>query len=248
MIISGIVKTGLVFFALAGFAAAQTDSGRGQKLYEGHCSLCHGETGGGGKGPSLARPTLPRAPNLERLTEVIQQGIPGTEMPGAWQLTEGEARQIAQYVLSLGRTPIVKLPGDPARGRELYESRGHCSSCHIIRGVGSSFGPELTDVGARRSAEYLREALLKPGASVPDGFLLVKVTTREGQTVRGIRVNEDSFSIQLRDASNRFHSFRKDSVKIEKEFHQSLMPAYDSFSAAELDDLVAYLASLRGES
>jgi len=68
--------------------------------------------------------------------------------------------------------------------------------------------------------------------------------------VRGIRVNEDSFTIQLRDAGNRFHSFRKSELSsLKKEFGESLMPGYASkFTAAELDDLVAYLASLRGES
>lgn len=252
MIISFIVKTPLVLFALlasALSAQSSADLERGRKLYEGHCSLCHGQTGTGGKGPSLAQPTLPRAPDLERLAEVIREGIPGTEMPGAWQLTSNEAMLLAQYVQSLGRTEIVKLPGDPSRGRTIYETKGNCASCHIVHGIGRSFGPELTDIGARRSADYLREAVLKPGASVPDRFLVVRVTTADGKTVRGIRMNEDTFTIQLRDASGRLYSFRKSAlVKIEKQFHQSLMPAFNSFSPAELDDLIAYLASLRGES
>lgn len=202
------------------------------------------------RGPALRGPRCRALPNLERLAEVIKQGLPGTEMPGAWQLTDGEAMQIARYVMSIGRTRIVKLPGDAARGRVLYETKGNCASCHIIHGAGSSFGPELTDVGARRSPDYLREKLRRPGESLPAGFLVVRVTTRDGKTIRGIRVNEDTFTIQLRDPSNRFHSFRKsDVLSIDKQFHQSLMPSFDSvFTPAELDDLIAYLASLRGES
>ena len=66
--------------------------------------------------------------------------------------------------------------------------------------------------------------------------------------VRGVRVNEDSFTIQLRDDSNRFRSFRKSDLKeLKKEFDVSTMPSYKSLTAVELDDLVAYLASLRGE-
>jgi cytochrome c oxidase cbb3-type subunit 3 len=229
---------------------AQDDVARGKKLYEGFCSLCHGQTGTGGKGPSLAQPTLARAPDDPRLIQVIQQGIQGTEMPGFWQLTEHEAGQVAAYVRSLGRTAVEVLPGDPARGRALYEGKGGCTGCHIIRGSGSSLGPELSEIGARRSSPYLRESLVKPGAAVPVNFKVVTVVTTAGRTVRGMRVNEDTFSIQLRDAGGRFHSFRKSELsKIDREDNASLMPSYDSkFTPAELDDLIAYLASLRGAS
>lgn len=248
-----------VSVALLGAAAWAQDPGptfsaddlaRGKKLYEGHCSLCHGQTGTGGKGPNLAQPTLRHAPDEKRLAEVIKQGIPGTEMPGAWQLTDREAHQTAGYVLSLGKVAVVQLPGNAARGQVLYESKGGCAGCHIIHGAGSSFGPELTGIGAKRSADYLRESLVKPGAAVPEGFLVVRVVTRDGKTVRGLRVNEDSFTIQLRDASNHFFSFRKsDLTNLKKEFTESLMPSYEStLSAVELEDIVAYLATLRGES
>jgi cytochrome c oxidase cbb3-type subunit 3 len=67
--------------------------------------------------------------------------------------------------------------------------------------------------------------------------------------VRGVRANEDSFTIQLRDANNRFHSFRKlDIEDMKKEVGISTMPSYKAtLTNAEIDDLVAYLASLRGE-
>ena len=157
---------------------------------------------------------------------------------------------MASYVRSLGRVAVVALPGDPVRGKALYESKGGCAGCHIIRGAGSSIGPELTDIGARRNADFIRESLVKPAASVPPSFLMVKVTTREGKTVGGMRVNEDTFTIQIRDAAGRLYSFRKsDLTSLKKAPNVSLMPAYDTkFTAAELDDLIAYLASLRGES
>jgi len=229
---------------------SQDDLERGKKLFQAHCALCHGQTGTGGRGPNLAQPTLAHAPDDEALAKVISEGIPGTEMPGAWQLTDREAGLVASYVRSLGRVAVVALPGDSERGRALYESKGGCAGCHIIHGAGSSIGPELTDIGARRNADFIRESLVKPGASVPPSFLMVKVTTREGKTVGGMRVNEDTFTIQIRDAAGRFYSFRKsDLTSLKKEPNVSLMPAYDTkFTAAELDDLIAYLASLRGES
>jgi len=236
----------LLLVCAAALAFGQNeDLAHGRKLYEGFCSLCHGQTGTGGKGPSLAQPTLQRAPDGERLVEIIRQGIRGTEMPGAWQLTEHEAQQVAMYVRALGRTPEERLPGDGVRGKALYNSNG-CSGCHIIRGAGSSLGPELSEIGARRSSTYLRTALLDPGAALPEGFVVVSVTTG-GRTIRGMRITEDTFTIQLRDASGKLHSFRKSELaKISREPHGALMPSYQGkLSNAELDDLIAYLASLR---
>jgi cytochrome c oxidase cbb3-type subunit III len=94
----------------------------------------------------------------------------------------------------------------------------------------------------------LREALTDPGASVSEGFLVVTIVTRDGHRLRGTRLNEDSFTIQLRDASSELHSFRKlDLAELKKESGVSTMPSYrDSLSPAELDNLVAYLAGLRG--
>jgi cytochrome c oxidase cbb3-type subunit III len=224
------------------------DLTRGKQLYENQCSVCHGQTGTGGKGARLAQPTLRRAPDDGALASVIANGIPGTEMPAAWQMTEREVWQVAGYVRSLGRIPVVALPGNAERGHALYDSKGGCAACHITRGSGTALGPELTEIGAKRSAEYLREALVKPGATVTEQFLMISATTRDGKAIRGERITEDIFTIQIRDASGRMQSLRKaDLTNFKKLPHESLMPSYESrFSAAELDDLVAYLATLRG--
>jgi putative heme-binding domain-containing protein len=104
----------------------------------------------------------------------------------------------------------------------------------------------LTDVGARRAAAYLREALLEPAATLPDGFLLVRARVPGGREVEGLRLNEDPFSVQIRDLQDRLHSFRKDALlELTREPGRSTMPAYRGLlTDAELQDLVAYLAGL----
>lgn len=219
----------------------------GKKLFEAHCSLCHGMDGCGGRGANLRLPKLKRAADEAGIAEVIKAGIPGTIMDGAWQLNDGEVARVALYVRSLGNTTPVTLPGDSARGQSLYAARG-CASCHILKGEGRGFGPELTTIGAQRSAAYLREAVVDPSATVPEDYQTVRAKTRSGEEIRGLRVNEDSFTIQIKDAGNRFGSYRKaDLASLERE-KQSAMPSYSAkLSPSELDDLVAYLASLRGE-
>jgi cytochrome c oxidase cbb3-type subunit III len=244
---------GALLFSLAAASQDSTaspaadDLARGKRIYVAQCALCHGIEGVGGRGPSLNLPSLRRASDTAAIARIIQNGIPGTDMPGFWNLSESEARLVAEYVRTLGRREEVKLTGDLVKGKAVFEAQG-CAACHIVRGQGGNLGPVLTEVGASRGAAHLREAIVDPGANVPESWLVVAATTREGQTVRGVRVNEDSFTIQLRDARGRFHSFRKAELKeLKKDPGVSTMPSYKTLPAAELDDLVAYLASLRGD-
>ena len=229
----------------------------GKKLFEGLCVVCHGSEGGGGEAPSLNRFTLDRAPDDEALRALMKTGIQN-RMPAMRHLSDDQLRQLGDYVRSLGRTPSAPPEGDPQHGSELYK-RLACAVCHIVDGQGGSVGPVLTEIGSMRGAQYLRQAIIDPGAALPRGtlsvpgrdllqFLPVRVVTREGREVRGIRINEDSLTIQLRDTNGQFYSFRKlDLQQLEKEIGKSLMPSYkDRITAGELADLVAYLWTLRG--
>jgi cytochrome c oxidase cbb3-type subunit 3 len=230
----------------------------GKQLFNGMCARCHGIDGTGDEGPSLNRPTLSRAATDEALREVIRDGIPDGGMPRVRRLTANELNQLVAYVRSLGRVTATSTRGNADKGRATYERLG-CASCHIVGGQGGSFGPDLTQIGVNRGASYLRQSFLGPSETLPKGtspvpgrgfteYLPVRVVAADGREVRGIRVNEDPFTIQVKDSANRFHSFRKsDTKEIEKEFGKSLMPSYRGrLSDAETEDLVAYLASLRG--
>ncbi len=170
-------------------------------------------------------------------------------MPGAWQLSPREVKSVAAYVRTLGSIPLEPLPGNPSRGERLFKTKA-CDTCHMISGQGSGFGPELTGIGSKRSAAFLRESLVAPEAAVPDEFLLLDLVTASGATIRGVRMNEDSFSIQIKELNGEFHSYRKAALKdLRKLRGKSPMPSYaDALKPEEMDDLIAYLASLRGNS
>src|SRR6478672_3332393 len=143
---------------------SHTDLARGEKLFQVHCSRCHGAKGEGSRGPALTRPKLPRAPDDAALLKVIEDGIRGTEMPAAGAMSDREMRQTAAYVRSLGKLPMKPVPGDPAHGAEVYRGKGNCATCHSINGEGGVAGPDLSTIGAMRSASHLRESLLDPAA------------------------------------------------------------------------------------
>lgn len=247
-----------IAFLCVSCALAQTPTGKepepvgdpvlGQKRFESQCALCHGQDGSGGRGPNLRRPKLDHAPDNAALRKVISQGIQ-PEMPGAWQLSVHEVASVAAYVRQIGSLPAEPVAGDPAHGEQIYKSKG-CANCHMIAGSGSGYGPELSDIGTRRSVAFLRESIVSPEASVPDRFLMIEAVTNSGAAVRGLRVNEDTFTIQIRDAKGQYSSFRKSDLKeLHKLAGKSPMPSYkDALTKDELTDLTAYLAGLRGKS
>jgi cytochrome c oxidase cbb3-type subunit 3 len=219
----------------------------GEKLFHVHCALCHGPNGEGGRGPMLTRAKLSRAPDDAALLKILEDGIRGTEMPGAGAMSDREMRQTAAFVRSLGKVALKPVPGDAARGAEIYRGKGNCAGCHSIHGEGGVAGPDLSAIGESRSAAYLRESIVNPGAAVPEGYLLVTAVPNSGQPITGVRVNEDSFSIQIRDSAGHSYSFwKKDLAQVDKQPGKSPMPSYQGqLTDAEMTDLVAYLASLK---
>lgn len=221
------------------------DAALGRRLFDSQCSICHGVGGSGGRGPSLNRPKLAKAPDTDTLRTVIAKGIE-PEMPRNWQLSPRELESVILYVQSLGTIAPETLTGDAERGRQAY-AKLNCSGCHILAGEGVSFGPDLSEIGVRRSAAHLRESLRKPAAAVPDGFLMMVAVSNQGSKIRGLRLNEDTFSVQLMEPGGRVHSLRKAELRsLERLTNQSPMPAYDKLSNSEIEDLVAFLASARG--
>jgi putative heme-binding domain-containing protein len=206
---------------------------------------------------------LQRANGVDSLVALLRRGIPGTEMPAtAPQVIADEPlRALAGYVLSL-RTAAGDRPSTPAgRGAELFRGKGKCLDCHRVNGEGSASGPDLSDIGRQRDPEWLRRALVEPEATIfesfanyrwvillPDNYLLVDLTTKTGERVTGSRMNEDAFSIQVRDGAGRIRSFLKsDLTGMQKQWNKSPMPSYkEVFSREELDAIVDYLSNLRG--
>jgi putative heme-binding domain-containing protein len=227
---------------------------RGKRVFEIQCARCHGIQGTGGTGASLARAVLRNAASDKDLVAVIKDGIEGTAMPANWFLSDAQVRAVARYVRSLGRTEPQPLPGDAEAGKEVY-AKNDCSKCHMIGGEGGSLAPDLTDVGARRGLDFLRAAVVHPGReSLVDEwgytrYLPVIVTTGGGLVLSGMRVNEDTFTIQLRDEKNRLQSLEKRDLEELHKSNGSAMPAFDKvLSARDVDHLVSYLAGLRASA
>ena len=141
-----------------------------------------------------------------------------------------------------------QMSGNAAAGKAIFDGKGRCLDCHSISTRGGSLGPDLTDIGVRRDTQSLRLALTDPNAEIAQNYLTIVLTTSQGERVEGIRLNEDDITIQVRDTQGNPRSFLKDNLRDLRREQRSLMPSYASkLSPAELDDIVAYLRTLRGD-
>lgn len=228
---------------------ADAELGRMTFVTRGGCSYCHANDGTGGRGANLTLGEYRFGGSDAELFETIRNGIAGSDMPPTRGPDQDIWRLVA-FVKRLGSQGLgEKAPGDPVAGKIVYDIKGGCARCHTINQQGGVIGPDLTRVGRRRSLKYLEESIVSPEADLPLTYRAVRIVTASGETVTGIRLNEDDISIQLRDMNGRLRAFLKDKIKEIQRDKPSLMPSYrTALGTKEIEDLVAYLSSLRGTS
>ena len=246
------------------FAGDAKAAKAGEYEFRINCALCHGlGAHGGGRGPDLTRARKKHVHSDEEMFQVISNGIPGTVMPANGTngqgvgMTDEEIWQIITYI----RSVEVKAPANPignaAQGKELFYGDANCSLCHMVEGKGGRMGPELTTVGGSRTRESIVDSVRNPSRRLawrlteatkefPQEYESITVVTADGRQIKGVALNEDSFSVQMMDASEKISLLEKDTLLSFKKSRESMMPQYDPdvLSDKDLEDIVAYLISV----
>ena len=174
----------------------------GERLFRAHCGRCHARDASGADGPSLRDGGFRLDRSDAGLFRVISGGVPDTRMPPIFRSrTDETVWQIVAYLRAINQRPEnVLLPGDPAAGARLFTGAGECADCHMVNGAGGLHGPDLTAAGDRRSPDELMADLVEPDHEVAPRWWSVRVTYADGQTLEGLRLNEDTYSYRLLEA------------------------------------------------
>jgi PQQ-dependent dehydrogenase (methanol/ethanol family) len=238
----------------------------GRQLFEVTCQICHGAGGQGDRdrgGSALNVTTLKQGNRDADLFRVIRNGVQGTPMPPFAGLTDPQTWQIISYIRSLQNIApepaTAAVPGDIGVGEQLFFGRATCSECHEVNARGGITGPDLSNVG-RLTPDTIRQKITSPNSPAPaargargaggggrGGAAPVTVVARtpDGREIRGVRRNEDNYSLQMVDAQGKLHLIDKLKMASVTEEPRSLMP--DDFgtrlSAGEITNLVAYLSA-----
>lgn len=229
-----------------------------------NCALCHGlGAKGGGRGPDLTRAVKKHVHSDADMFQVISNGIPGTAMPANGTngqgvgMTDHEIWQIIAYIRSQEVKSSAKSAGNAAHGKELFYGDANCSLCHMIQGKGGRFGPDLSGVAGSRTPAAIIESVRNPSRRLawgltestkefPQEYETVTAVTKGGKQIKGVTLNEDSFSVQIMDMSENVHLLQKDELRSFQKTRESAMPKYsnDVLSDKDLNDIVAFLTSL----
>ncbi len=228
----------------------QADIENGSRLYQSSCAGCHGPNGDMVPGVELQRGRFRRGNSDIEIMRLIQLGIPGTTMPPS-SYSEAQAGAIVAFLRSAAPaadsgTRVVR--GDAAKGRAIFEGKGRCATCHRVNGIGPRVAPDLSDIGAIRPVSELEQKVVDPSALVRPANRFIEMAMKDGTNLTGHLLNQDTFSIQLLDMKERLLSVSRDDVRVLTYLDTSPMPSSrGTLSTGELDDLVTYLVSLKGD-
>ena len=226
---------------------AEADIVYGARLYAAQCSMCHGATGDSVGTVDLRSGKFKNATTDQQLTTLIRTGIRGTGMP-AFQFDNAELAGIVAYLRNMRTFDAGAVPvGDTNRGLTVFEGKGDCAKCHRTDGTGAGMAPDLVDIGAVRTAAALQASVLDPSSVMAPINRPVRAVTKDGRTINGRRLNEDTYTVQLIDDQGRLASLVKSDLRVYTISTTSPMPAYKGkLTSAEVADVVAYLLSLKG--
>lgn len=217
----------------------------GLRVYTAECALCHGPNGDEVDGIDLRVGRFRGPRSDEDLRRIVTNGVSNARMPG-FDLRPAELEGVVAYIRA-GFDPsgVAVKVGDAARGQSLFVGKGACARCHRVNGRGPRTAPDLSEIGVLRTPQALQRTLLDPAGALLPIQRPVRAVTREGEVVRGRRLNEDTYTVQLIDVDERLRSLVKaDLTEYEVSATPTMQPT--TLSGDEVADVIGYLLSLTG--
>jgi putative heme-binding domain-containing protein len=144
---------------------------------------------------------------------------------------------------------ILAATGVAARGKQLYfNTEGvQCKNCHLLGGVGTALGPDLSKIGGKYNRAQLLETILDPSRSIEKQYVTYVLETRRGAVHTGLLLEQTAGHVKLRDATNKEIVVAADDVELLVPMQKSLMPELQlrDMSVQQAADLLEFLGELK---
>lgn len=138
---------------------------------------------------------------------------------------------------------IAKIEGDPAVGKALFSRQG-CINCHTLDKSEKPKGPFMGQIGSIMNREQIAESILKPSASISQGFATNVITAKGGKNYMGFVTAESADRLVMRDLTGTVFTVKTSDILTRKELETSMMPVglANALSYEELASLVNFLS------
>ena len=220
----------------------------GMGAYRVRCADCHGMDARGIRGPDITQVWV-RGRTDGALFSTIRNGVPSTEMPSfpAPRTSDMDIWRILAYLKTIAASaPAGATSGNAGAGQSVFAT--NCLGCHRVGDRGGNLGPDLSRIGVARARAAMARQIRGNMADFRTGYEPVTLTTPGGEEIRGVKKNEDLFSVQIMDNRERIQGYLREDMRAVTNEKKSAMPAFgpDKLTDAQLDDVLAYLESLQG--
>lgn len=138
---------------------------------------------------------------------------------------------------------MQEVKGDPVKGKAIFQKQG-CKACHSISADEAMKGPFMGQIGSIMSREQIAESILKPNASISQGFATVMVDTKDDKSYVGFVTAESAERIVIRNIAGQAFTILTENIKDRKELENSMMPEglANALSYEEFASLITYLS------
>lgn len=138
---------------------------------------------------------------------------------------------------------MAKIQGDAAVGKTLFTQQG-CIACHSLSKSETMKGPFMGQIGSIMNREQIAESILKPNASISQGFSSVLITAKRNKTYSGFVTEESASRLVLRDITGQVYTIKTADIISRKEMETSMMPAglVNALSYEEFASLLTFLS------
>lgn len=151
--------------------------------------------------------------------------------------------QVGEAAIEDVMIAMQSIKGSSELGKKLFVTQG-CVACHSISKGEIMKGPFMGQIGSIMTREQIAESILKPDASISQGFASTLITAKGDKSYMGFITEETDKRVVLRDIAGQVYNIRINDIIKREELPHSMMPAglANALSYEEFASLITFLS------